>query len=148
MDDGVGLSVSTLRRGTLTSSWDWYVQAMRRTTSSAVFLGPSVGKDMERTPGGFETNDVVQKMKELDCKVISTRWRDSLHTGSGENGRTSQLDNLLGSRTHSRVTFFHNEVKLSSTWDHCPVYAVTQEGEEGRGFAKGRKRGMGVMAAA
>ena len=31
-------------------------------------------------------------------------------------------------------------IKLSSTWDHYPVCAVLQEGEEGRGYVKNKEK--------
>ena len=54
------------------------------------------------------------------------------HKQCGKNGRTSRLDSLLGSTQVLHVF----TIKLSSAWDHCPVCAVLQEGEEGRGYVK------------
>ena len=60
------------------------------------------------------------------------------HKQWGKNGRTSQLDYILGSRTQVLHIF---TIKLSSTWDHYPVCAVLQEGEAGRGYEKKGRRG-------
>ena len=77
-------------------------------------------------------------MKEFDCRAIST-WSscdDRKERQWGKNGRTSQLNSLMGSTQVLHIF----TIKPSNTWDHYPVCAVLQEGEEGRGYVKKERK--------
>ena len=95
-------------------------------------------------------------MKEFLLKAISTWYscddRKELaftHRQWEKNGKTLKLDYILGSTLDSSIPKIHNGVKLCSTWDHYPVYAVIQgRRRERRGYVqKKKKANMGRMAA-
>ena len=75
-----------------------------------------------------------------------TTGRDGHHSQAEEEERDVVAAGLFaGFRTDSCVTYIHNEVKLSSAWDHFPVYAVVQGREKGRGCVKSKKGGRVTM---
>ena len=96
--------------------------------------GPQCWQGYGADPGGFKKMMWNSVMKEFDCRPIST-WSNCddqnemafTHRQLGENGRTSKLDYILGSRTDSSVTYVHNGVKICSTWDHYPVCVVMRD---------------------
>ena len=104
--------------------------------------GPDCWQEYGTDSGGFKKMMWYHIMKEDHCKAIST-WLSCderkemafTHKQWGKNGRTSRLDSLLGSTQVLHVF----TIKLSSTWDHFPVYAVILKGEEGRCYVKKEK---------
>ena len=100
--------------------------------------------------GGFKKMMWYNIMKEFHCKATST-WLSCderkemafTHKQWGKNGRTSKVDYILGSKTHTSVTCVHNGVTLCSTWDHFLVYVVILKGEEGRSYIKKEKAWVG-----
>ena len=58
-------------------------------------------------------------------------------------GRHHKLeDYILGPKVDTCTTYILNEVKLSITWDHCPVYATIQE-DYGHGYFAQQKKKKG-----
>ena len=152
IDDGMGPNVPILR-STSTSSWVCCVEAMRRTRSSLCGMyGPHRWQRHGKDPGGFSKLMWYSTMKEFDCRAIST-WSSCADLKEmaftqrqrGENGRTTQLHSLLGSKTDSSVTFIDNQAEqhVGSLSSVCRV-----TGRRGRTrLRKKTKKSAGGMAA-
>ena len=83
--------------------------------------------------------------RSLPGRVVTTgkRWPSRRGSGVRTGGHRSWTPCWFRGRTQVLHLF---TIKLSSTWDHFPVYVVILKGEERRCYVKKRK-GVGGMAA-
>ena len=111
--------------------------------------GPLCWQGCENDQGDFKKLMWYEVKKEFNCKATSTRFccddeREMSYShrnwGKDGNGRTSQLDYILGPRMASDQVYVHNDVKLWSTWDLYLINATIQEDDDQGYFAQKKKR--------
>ena len=84
-------------------------------------------------------------MKEFNCKVTSTwsscgRGKEMAFThrqfGMEGDGRTAQLDYIVGPQRTLDKAYIHDDVKTWDSWDHYPIFATSQENVAQHYFSK------------
>ena len=65
-----------------------------------------------------------------------THWQ----FGNEGEGRTAQLDYIVGPRVTSDKAYIHNDVKLCGSWDFFPIFAILQENNAQNYFSTRRRK--------
>ena len=95
------------------------------------------GKDVQMTKEASRSLMWYEIMKEFKCKATST-WSSCddetemafthRQFGKDGNGRTSQLDHILGAHDGNRIRCTCiTTSSCGGTWDHDPIYVMIQE---------------------
>ena len=107
--------------------------------------GQSAGTELRLTREGSRKR-CGWKLREYNCKAVCTwsscddqRKRVITHK-VWENVRTSQLDFIPGQKVGKCAYYRHHDVKMCSTWDHCPAHVSIQEEEQSH-FVLGKEDG-------
>ena len=101
-------------------------------------------QEYDKDPGGFK-----KLMREFNCKASST-WsvrgteRDDGfalgHSSPGMKQETAQQDYIIGPARRDDEMHIHNEERIWATWNHCYIFARTQEEGRTKKFKKGMKK--------
>ena len=98
--------------------------------------GPLCWQGCDNDQGGFKNLMRHGIMKEFNCKATLS-WSSCGHErgmiftyrkiGNEVEGRTAQLDDIVGPRRKSDEAHMQHDVATWDSWDHYPIYAILQE---------------------